>query len=48
MNHWVLTEWPLAIRIEMAPLDPDPSRLQPMAVTTAVHVNKNTGGRICR
>jgi hypothetical protein len=42
-NHWVLPEWPLAIRIEMAPLDPDPSRLQPMTVTTTVHVNKNLG-----
>ena len=27
----------------MAPLDPDPSRLQPMTVTTAVHVNKVLG-----
>ena len=41
VNRWIMVEWPLAIRIEMAPLDPDPSRLQPMVVTTAVHVNKN-------
>jgi prepilin-type N-terminal cleavage/methylation domain-containing protein len=43
VNHWTLPEWPIAIRIEMAPVDPDPSRLQPMTVTTAVHVNKNMG-----
>jgi prepilin-type N-terminal cleavage/methylation domain-containing protein len=41
LNHWVRSEWPLAIRIEMAPLDPDPSRLQPMTVTTAVHVTRH-------
>jgi hypothetical protein len=43
VNHWVRPEWPIAIRIEMAPLDPDPSRLQPMTVTSAVHVNKIEG-----
>jgi hypothetical protein len=43
VNHWILPGWPLAIRIEMAPLDPDPSRLQPMTVTTAVHINKVLG-----
>jgi hypothetical protein len=43
VNHWVRQEWPLAIRIEMAPLDPNPARLQPMTVTTAVHVNKTLG-----
>ena len=43
VNRWILQQWPIAIRIEMAPLDPDPARLQPMTVTTAVHVNKNMG-----
>jgi len=43
VNHWVLPGWPIAIRIEMAPLDPDPTRLQPMTVTTAVHINKVPG-----
>ncbi len=43
VNHWIRSEWPLAVRIEMAPLDPDPSRLQPMTVTSAVHVNKILG-----
>ncbi len=42
-NHWVKEGWPIAIRIEMAPLDADPTRLQPMTVTSAVHVNKVLG-----
>jgi prepilin-type N-terminal cleavage/methylation domain-containing protein len=42
VNHWIREEWPIAIRIEMAPFDPNPARLQPMTVTSAVHVNKNT------
>jgi prepilin-type N-terminal cleavage/methylation domain-containing protein len=43
-NHWISDNgWPLAVRIEMAPLEPDPARLQPMTVTTAVHVNKVIG-----
>lgn len=40
-ERWVTPAWPLAIRMEMAPLDPDPSRLQPMTVTSAVHVTKS-------
>lgn len=43
VDHWVREGWPVAIRVEMAPLEPDPSRLQPMTVTTAVHVNKVIG-----
>ena len=40
-----LTVWPLqylpdAIRIEMAPLAPDPARLQPLTLTIPVHVNR--------
>jgi type II secretory pathway pseudopilin PulG len=42
-DHWTREEWPLAIRVEMAPLDPNPTRLQPMSVTAAVHVNKAQG-----
>ena len=41
VNYWTLVNWPLAIRIEMAPLAPDPSKLQPMTVTTQLHVAKN-------
>jgi len=34
------TGWPFAIRIEMAPLEPDPSRLQPMTVTAPIYVRR--------
>ena len=32
------TAWPLAVRIEMAPLAPDASRLQPISVLAPIHV----------
>ena len=32
-SHWIRPEWPIAIRIEMGPLEPDAARLQPMTVT---------------
>jgi general secretion pathway protein J len=31
--------WPLAIRVEMGPLHPDPSVLQPLTVTAALHLH---------
>jgi prepilin-type N-terminal cleavage/methylation domain-containing protein len=43
VDHWIRDNWPAAIRVEMAPLEPDPGRLQPMTVTSAVHVNKILG-----
>ena len=30
--------WPQAVRIEMAPMEPDPSRLQPISVVAPIHV----------
>jgi hypothetical protein len=30
--------WPQAVRIEMAPLDPDPGRLQPISIVAPIHV----------
>lgn len=38
--NWVLAQWPLAIRIDMAPLDNDPSRLRPLTLTAQLHVNR--------
>jgi type II secretory pathway component PulJ len=35
---WTRTGWPMAIRIDMAPLDPDPARLQPISVTSPVRI----------
>lgn len=43
VDHWVRSDWPLAVRIEMAPYEPDPTRLQPMTVTSEIHVNKTLG-----
>jgi type II secretory pathway pseudopilin PulG len=37
---WTLPRWPAAIRIEMAPLDEDISRLRPITVTAQIHVNR--------
>jgi hypothetical protein len=31
--------WPLAVRVEMAPLQPDPGSLQPLTVTAALHLH---------
>jgi hypothetical protein len=31
--------WPLAVRVEMAPLEPDPGTLQPLTVTAALHLH---------
>ena len=33
--------WPRAVRIEMAPLEPDGSRLQPITVTALIRVHRN-------
>jgi hypothetical protein len=33
--------WPLAVRIEMAPLDPDASRLQPIGMVAPIRVDRH-------
>lgn len=35
---WAAKGWPLAIRIEMAPAEPDPSHLQPISITAPLHI----------
>jgi hypothetical protein len=37
-ESWNRQGWPLAVGIDMAPLEPDPSRLQPISVVAPVHV----------
>lgn len=39
-QRWGRPGWPLAIRIDMAPLEPDPSRLQPISVVAPVYVHR--------
>jgi hypothetical protein len=39
--NWILMDkWPKGMRIEMASLDADPSRLKPLTITAAVHVDR--------
>lgn len=40
VTRWIAPRWPAGIRIEMAPLSPDASRLQPVTITAPVRVNK--------
>ncbi len=42
--RWILPIWPTAVRIEMAPLEADVSRVQPMAITLPIAVNKVVPG----
>jgi prepilin-type N-terminal cleavage/methylation domain-containing protein len=42
--HWVKAGWPLAVRIEMAPLEPDPSRLQPITVVAPIFIRRAVDG----
>jgi general secretion pathway protein J len=38
---WAAATWPVGVRVDMAPLDPDPSRLQPIAITAPIHIHRN-------
>jgi hypothetical protein len=43
MPVWNRGDWPAGIRIEMAPLEPSPARLQPITVTAPIYVNRKPG-----
>ena len=43
VTTWALAEWPLGIRIQMAPLEPSPARLQPITVTAPMYMNRSPG-----
>jgi general secretion pathway protein J len=38
---WTFSGWPFAVRIEMAPIEPDPSRLQPITVTAPIRLHRS-------
>lgn len=38
---WVAEAWPVAVRIEMTPLELEPGRLQPVSITAAVPVRRD-------
>ena len=40
---WTKTGWPRGVRIEMAPLEPDGTRLQPITVTAPVRLLRTPG-----
>ena len=39
--NWITDKWPLGIRIEMAGLENNGSRLEPVTVTAPVHVDRD-------
>jgi prepilin-type N-terminal cleavage/methylation domain-containing protein len=41
LPNWIADKWPLGIRIEMAALENNGSRLQPVTVTAPVHVDRD-------
>jgi len=40
VDHWVEPAFPDAVRIDLAPLAPDPGRLQPATLTIPIHVTR--------
>ncbi len=38
--NWVTPRWPRGLRVEMAPLEDNPTRLRPLTVTTAIPINR--------
>lgn len=38
---WAAQAWPLAVRIEMAPLEADPSTVQPITMTAPIYLRRN-------
>jgi hypothetical protein len=42
-TDWSFNGWPLGVRVEMAPLVPDGTRLEPITVTAALHLHRSLG-----
>jgi hypothetical protein len=38
---WGHKGWPYAIRVDMAPIDPNPSRLQPISITAPIYMHRS-------
>jgi prepilin-type N-terminal cleavage/methylation domain-containing protein len=41
MSNWIFPGWPQGIRIELAPLDADATKLKPVTVTAPVHIDRD-------
>ena len=44
LPRWFKAGWPSAIRVEMAPLAPDPAKLQPMTITAPLRSRRDPMG----
>lgn len=40
---WTVPGWPLAVRMEMAPLEPDRSQVQPITVVAPIYLHRDPG-----
>jgi hypothetical protein len=38
---WAAKAWPMGVRVDMAPLEPDPGRLQPIAFTAPIRLHRD-------
>ena len=38
---WTRPGWPLAVRLDMVPLEPDPSRLQPITLVAPIQIHRS-------
>jgi prepilin-type N-terminal cleavage/methylation domain-containing protein len=43
VERWIAPRWPSAVRIEMAPIEPDAVRLRPLSLTAPIRVNAKPG-----
>ena len=39
VQRWIVPRWPSAVRIEMAPVEADAVRIQPLTMTAPIRVN---------
>lgn len=44
LERWLFPNLPSAVRVEMAPLEPDPTRVQPLSFIAPVMINRVTPG----
>jgi hypothetical protein len=42
-TRWIALTWPVAVRIDMAPLEPGAARIEPLSLIAPVHVNAAPG-----
>lgn len=42
-DTWLKDTWPAAVRIDMAPLDPNPAAVEPIAVVAPLNLHRNPG-----